>query len=86
MGMQVGGKRKLLMPANLAYGECTMGMITPNSSLTSEIELLEVLARDEWRDWIFPEKADIWRHIVDVGGLYGARLILLFTGNASDLS
>ena len=48
MGMQVGGKRKLLVPAQLAYGERSMGAhIKPNSDLTFEIELLEVLTRDE---------------------------------------
>ena len=48
MGMQVGGKRKLQVPAHLAYGERSMGAhIKPNSDLTFEIELLEVLTRDE---------------------------------------
>jgi peptidylprolyl isomerase len=47
MGMQVGGKRKLLVPAHLAYGERTMGAITPHSNLIFEIELLEVLTRDD---------------------------------------
>lgn len=48
MGMQVGGKRKLQVPAHLAYGERSMGThITPNSDLTFEIELLQVLTRDD---------------------------------------
>ena len=47
MGMQVGGKRKLLVPAHLGYGERSMGAIPPNSDLTFEIELLEVLTRDD---------------------------------------
>jgi hypothetical protein len=46
MGMKVGGKRKLSVPAHLAYGERSMGAITPNSDLTFEIELLEVLTWD----------------------------------------
>lgn len=48
MGMKTGGKRKLLVPAHLAYGERQVGVhIKPNSNLVFEIELLEVLTRDD---------------------------------------
>jgi peptidylprolyl isomerase len=48
MGMKVGGKRRLFVPAHLAYGERQIGAhITPNSNLIFEIELLEVLTRDD---------------------------------------
>ena len=48
MGMKVGGKRKLFVPAHLAYGERQIGEhISPNSDLSFEIELLEVLTRDD---------------------------------------
>ncbi|MBB1271144.1 FKBP-type peptidyl-prolyl cis-trans isomerase [Shewanella sp. SR44-3] len=48
MGMKVGGKRKLSVPAHLAYGERQIGaLIKPHSPLYFEIELLEVLTRDE---------------------------------------
>ena len=46
-GMQVGGTRKLWVPAELAYGERQVGLIPPHADLTFEIELLEVLTRDD---------------------------------------
>ena len=48
MGMRVGGKRKLWVPAHLAYGERQIGdRIPAHSNLVFEIELLEVLTRDD---------------------------------------
>lgn len=48
MGMKVGGKRKLHVPAHLAYGERQIGAhIKPHFNLIFEIELLDVLTRDD---------------------------------------
>lgn len=47
LGMKAGGRRRLDIPAHLAYGERQVGPhIKPNSNLVFDIEMLEVRNRE----------------------------------------
>ena len=46
LGMKEGGRRKILVPAALGYGEQVKPRIPANSNLIFEVELIQVLNRE----------------------------------------
>ena len=42
VGMKAGGKRRLVIPPSMAYGDTRSGSVPPNCTLLFDIDLLEV--------------------------------------------
>ncbi|NND01056.1 MAG: FKBP-type peptidyl-prolyl cis-trans isomerase, partial [Gammaproteobacteria bacterium] len=56
--MKEGGKYRLVIPAEMAYGENGPGSIGPNQVLIFEVELLEVLQASATKEAVEPAEAN----------------------------